>query len=195
MFIAKPGLPVLICARTGSDVMRLGQETAIKFFAAGGFLVSKCPLDTLELPEVLAKFQELNLKKSDINAAKQLADYPVIGVLTDVVELLPKWVTDAMILHEVGHIVNGDLGKIVDVSQQVNGFYLNADAEIAADAYAAERVGKKTFAKALVCLLETIGKIVATNNGKVPFNEEIYQKYISESLLDPIVRRRFDALQ
>ena len=195
MFIAKPGLPVLMCALTGADLMKLDQDAAIKFFLSGGFMVTKCPREVLESPEVLAKFKELGLKKGDIQAAKQMADHCVINMLTDMANLLPEWVVEAILLHEVGHVVNGDLGKTVDPSQKVNGIYINAAAEIAADAYAVKRVGKKTFAKALVYVLETMGKFVATKNHKLPFNKEIYGKYMAQCLFDPIIRARFNALQ
>lgn len=102
---------------------------------ACGFFVSKLTQELIDHPD--AKFEQEHKVK--------LADHiggPVIWMEESSRDLYPEIEVRAILLHENAHIVHGDHESQV-------GFDVVQDNELRADAYAAERVGKKALARAL----------------------------------------------
>lgn len=194
MITAIPGVPYLISHFTLEEVKRLGKDAVKMFFLTGGFMVTNTPSHIYDHPEVIMKLNELGLKPFEIEVAKVTADVKIISVVDDINNRLPKWVNEAVLLHEVGHIVNGDLEKKHHAEKMHGNILIDIDAEIAADSYAASVVGKKQFVKALVVLFQTMSEMLATKFGKQPFDHNLYQRCITEYLLDPMIRQRFNAL-
>ena len=97
---------------------------------------------------------------------------PIVMVAKIVEDYLNAEEIEAIIQHEVGHIINKDLNK-VDV-----GFLNDIDAELAADAYAASVVSKQAMRTALVKITQVLTDIHA---GLVPIDAEEYQQSILDN--------------
>lgn len=107
---------------------------------------------------------------------------PLVAVAKQIEDFLTEEEIEAVIQHELGHIANGDLQK------KFEGILDDVEAEIAADAYAANLVSKKTMHDALIKLIDYL---VIANSNLFPMNEEEYR---SDILNDSGFKRRLLAL-
>lgn len=192
MLIATPNRPLLE-VHPLKTFASFGKETAVKALITGGFFSIQYPENVVEkLPAEIAS----KMSASQVEFLDVMTGACVIQSVKELYDALPQQELDAILFHEEGHIVHGDLLRSSDPSiTKVEGIVINLEMELRADAYAASKVGKKTMAKALLHVLENSAEFLATKGGAVPRDQEVYTKFISTALMESGVRARFNALQ
>ena len=126
-------------------------------------------------------------------ALKELSEKPngpYIIVLAELAEKLPEAEQRALLLHEEGHIVHGDLDGVdhANLDPKKIKLVLNKEGELKADRYAADRVGAEVVSTALRHILmaqaELIGEMTSMSS----------EEYLGLALNDPLVKDRLEAL-
>ena len=171
----------------------LGSDIEEKALSTGGFYTVKVPYGAAKLFE---KERPGQLNALQLQRIEVCEGGTFIQAVKELYEQLPQDERDAIILHEEGHAALGHLDEDrIKEAVIVNGILADIQAELEADDYAARRVGKKTFAKALVHTLENMIEFVLTEGKTVPLNRDRYRTVITRALMDPVTRTRIAALQ
>lgn len=113
---------------------------------AGGFFATPLTEEMLYNPDAKFTGEEKDYLKDHLGGH-------VIWMEEESPSIFPREELLAILLHEQGHIENGDLPH----DSGIRGVIVDNKKEIAADAYAAKRCGKKKMAKALRRAFYTIG--------------------------------------
>ena len=138
--------------------MRIFPKNSIEGVSARIFVLTKEELMVNNLGHVAtvcAGFMACGFKLFD-----ELTPESTIFVCGEIADQLTKDQLIAIVLHEAGHVANGDVEKMADVKPGV--VVLNPSMELSADAYAAKYVGKENLAAALIRVCELTG--IPTNN-------------------------------
>ncbi len=115
---------------------------------------------------------------------------PTVVLYEDFFTEMSKEESEAVMWHEVGHIVNSH--HLQPANEGL--FSVVLENEVTADAFAAEKVSKEAMSSALHKLFRATAKQIApiaVNRGKEFDEEEYYQEVIAE----PAIQARFAALQ
>jgi Zn-dependent protease with chaperone function len=115
----------------------------------------------------------------------------IIYLWQPVIGQLPDHLLQAVIDHEVGHLVAGHM--VSGKERNEDGILVDVDFEIEADAYSASIHGAGTMAKALKSLAVLATKVAGAARGKV-VNVGHLKKAIRHFKADPTMGPRFAAL-
>lgn len=192
MITAYPGYGFIVETIEVKDIQRFGKEVVLRTLHTGGFYCSAIPVGIVELcpQEILEKVTPTELK-----ILKLMEGTNVVQHVREFSSNLSEQDIRAILYHEEGHIVLGHTSKEHQARcQVVSGILVDVQTEIEADSYAAAKVGKRTVAKALTHLIENICHLDATKLGTIPLNVNRYQRNLSELLMSPLMRGRFEAL-
>lgn len=119
---------------------------------------------------------------------------PTVVMLEDFFEHHTDDEIRAIMLHEMGHAVNGDCNIEGVVVNTVNNLYVNTDVEIRADKFAAERTSPSVVASAIKKCLKAQAKLIAafaSPNKRAGIDQS---KLYKELLSDEVIQERLAKL-
>lgn len=121
-------------------------KAAKMLMMAGGYAAVR--VDFVALAALVQQYPNI-----DIDGLDQSKDGTIISILSDIHEKLTPEQSNAIIYHELGHLVNGDLDKDTE-KLKVDGvdFILDEEIEIAADAFAMKYVTAAVLHDALLAV-------------------------------------------
>lgn len=192
MITAYPGNSFLVETISINDIQRFGKDIVLRTLHTGGFYCTAIPVGVIELcpKEILEKATPSELKTLEL-----MEGSTVIQHVKEFSSNMSEEDIRAILFHEEGHIVLGHTSKEHQAHcEVVNGILIDVQSEIEADRYAASKVGKKTVAKALTHLIENMCHLDATRLNTRPLDTKRYQENLSELLMSPLMRPRFEAL-
>lgn len=193
MITAYPGFKNVVETVTIDNIKRFGKEIVVKTLQTGGFYCSAIPKGVVELIPVEIKAMA---KPYELDILQMFEGGNIVQVVKEFQTHLSEKDLRTILFHEEGHIVLGHTTQEYQSRCKIeNGILVDVKTEIEADLYAASKVGKKAVSVALTHLIENICLLDATKLGTVPLNRERYQNNISEVLLSPMMRARFEALR
>lgn len=155
---------------------KYGEHTGTNFlYSSGGFAATVYGDDhEKEMEENGVSIPDCDRKFIDA-----MRNVPFIFRVTDAMEMLTEAEVEAFMWHELGHIRLGHVDEAK--TQKARGVVQNVKYELEADAYAAQRCGKKVMAVALTKVLSHLCKQIGFDHTKV--------------LMSADVRARINALQ
>lgn len=192
MYIAQPGAN-LVEVFSLESIAKYGHEVVKKVLMSGGFFAAQIPVGiSHNLPLEMVRVT----KASQLECLKMLEGTHVIQVLKEVQDRLTQKDVDALVLHEEGHIRHGHTDPVFRQGKSLHhGYIVDMTAELQADAYSADKVGKKQTATALTHAMEVLCELSVTQLGKLPFDQLLYKEALSTTLMNPHFRTRITALQ
>lgn len=167
---------VVVTTSVGEIEKKYGAFTGTNFlYSSGGFAATVYGDDhEKEMEE-----KGVAIPECDRMFIESMRNTPFIFRVSDAMELLTEAEIEAFMWHEVGHIRRGHVEEAK--TQKVRGVVQNVQYELEADAYAAQRCGKKVMAVALTKVLTHLCKQIGFDHTKV--------------LMGADVRARINALQ
>lgn len=167
---------VVVTTSVGEIEKKYGPFTGTNFlYSSGGFAATVYGDDhEKELEEKGVSIPDCDRKFIDA-----MRNVPFIFRVTDAMGMLSDAEIEAFMWHEVGHIRCGHVEEAK--TQKVRGVVQNVGYELEADAYAAERCGKKVMASGIT-------KVLSSLCGKIGFDH-------TQVLMSADVRARINALQ
>ena len=159
---------------------QFAEQSLLKIACAGGFMAACITAEQISAMRAMNLGQKWD---AEIDAAQT---GPSIFVLSDFLKTFEDDEIKALLLHEEAHLIHGDIDRGL---KQVNGFILDDEAEMAADAYAAQRTSKGAVYRGLRIAICNISRILAKANASDVKDEE------AKLLATPSIRARLAALQ
>lgn len=161
----------------------IGDDTAkhvVKTLAlAGGAITTHIKQEQIDVLLADAGIDEIWKKDFRSGAVKE---GPLITVLEDWIGRLTPEEQMAILLHEEAHILNGDCDRVMEVVDMGGVFFkVDLEAELAADAYASERVSKTAMLMALIKVIQFMSASFARASGRD--GQEIYLELTTEATM------------
>lgn len=152
-----------ISVKETSDLF--GEKAALPLIIADGFAV------TYITEEIIAACKEAYVgNDAALSAISQSVTGHAVTVLTDIEEQMDARDATAVFLHELGHVVHGHMKNLVESkTMSIKGgpvYMMDQEAELEADAYAAEQVGYHRVLSGLNAVLQAQANLISKLTGK-----------------------------
>lgn len=157
MVIIVEGVEYTVNVVRVDELLEIGDEMAEKALAA--FIACCGAFSSILTAERIQEIQKQEAPEPWAETFRNLKPNVSINVLWEVISRLSEEEYTALLLHEVHHIKSGFLERKEGLTK-VNGIevMVSLQAELDADAYAAERVGKSAVSSMLKKCIETTAK-------------------------------------